>query len=421
MAASAYLASQDLPQQGGSESRGKIYLLIALCTALLLLQCTMTIAAYATKPATIESLPRTSVKHIPLDPEFEFNRLICLRKVQERVIQDIGAILVDGKPYVYLDIPMHMNLGDVWIWHGTHVALATHGQFPLVTDKKLERNITSARTQLGSDGIALWHGGGNFGDVWRGTSLIRNDAVQQLPNNKIVFLPQSLNYTKMQNVKHDNAIFQAHNKTLFMFRDYTSLQFSLENFPGKPVKYVPDMAFANGPQTPSANPIIDVILLLRRDKEATPHQKNESLNILRAANLTFEVWDFPVLGFPVKLEKDNKTLMYNYTTIYPKQRINIPYNNRHAFMGTRTQMANRLFSRGRLVITDRLHASIISTLMGKPVIYLDNIYKKITNVRGALANQFSECTDQNLHARHVETLVQAVKLAVQIFDGSVKM
>jgi hypothetical protein len=59
--------------------------------------------------------------------------------------------------------------------------------------------------------------------------------------------------------------------------------------------------------------------------------------------------------------------------------------------------------------------------MGKPVIYLDNIYKKITNVRSALANQFSECTDQNLHARHVETLVQAVNLAVQIFDGSVKM
>ncbi len=244
-----------------------------------------------------------------------------------------------------------------------------------------------------------------------------------MKDNDLIFLPQSLHYSRAATAKTDNITFQTNDRTLFMFRDFPSLQFSLSNFTGKRAKYVPDMAFTLGPQTPSTKPVVDVILLLRSDKEKVIkiNDKKAALKKLSSARISHEVWDFPIFGFPLKLLSDNKTVVYNYTTIYPKQFHSESYPHRHAFMGLRTQMANNVFSRGRLVITDRLHASIMCTLMGKPVIYLDNTYKKISNVRSALAKEFSECTDENLHARHAANLVEAADLVLKILDGSMKI
>jgi pyruvyl transferase EpsO len=321
-----------------------------------------------------------------------------------------------------MDLPMHSNLGDVFIWQGSQVVLEARGQFPLVADNRLERNVAKILPQL-RNGVVLFQGGGNFGDLWRDSTNFRNRAVKQIKDNDLIFLPQSLNYTKPTLVKSDNTTYQLNNRTLFMFRDYPSLNYSLQHFTNKPAMYVPDMAFILGPQTLVARPIVDIVLLLRLDQETTVKldQRNTALNTLAESGVSFEVWDFPILGFPLKLEKDNKTVIYNYTKVYPKQLNTLSHNSRHSFLGHRTQMANNLFSRGRLIITNRLHATIFTTLMGKPVIYLDNTYKKITNVRGALAKEFHECSDQNLHARHTVTLLQAVELALQVLDGSVKL
>ncbi len=444
LAVSAYYSSLDPPQPNGSnESRSKLYILLAFCALLLLFQCSLVVVANAKQTVSPVSLtPMTRVKSlqpIQLDPEYELNRLICLRKVRERVLHEVGSRIKDGEPLAYMDWPMHWNLGDILIWQGTQAVLETRGQFPIVTDDIADRNITRANqvfeikstinqadlfiAKLLRNGAALLHGGGNFGDLWPDNANFRLDAVNGLKDNELIFLPQSIHYRKEEVMKTHNTTFQKHDKTLFMLRDYPSLNYSRVNFTGKPAMYVPDMAFAMGPQTPSANPIVDVIFLLRLDKERVVKldQRKFAYEKLAKAKVSYEVWDFPIFGFPLKLAPDNKTAVYDYTKVYPKQLNKVPHNTRHAYLGFRTQMANNLFSRGRLVITDRLHASIMSTLMGKPVIYLDNSYKKITNVRGALAQEFYECTDENLHARHVSTLTEAADLALNILNGSVKI
>lgn len=271
--------------------------------------------------------------------------------------------------------------------------------------------------------MVFLQGGGNFGDLWRDSTNFRNYACKEVKNNDLIFLPQSLHYTRPANMKVDNATFQMHNRTLFMFRDYPSLNYSRQYFINKPAMYVPDMAFGLGPQTPTSVPAVDILLLLRLDKEKTVKldQRKAALKTLADSGVSYEVYDFPINGFPLKLEKDNKTVIYNYTTIYTKHLTKLKNNNRHDFLNVRTHMANNLFSRGRVIITDRLHASIFSTLLGRPLVYLDNSYKKITNVRGALAKEFSECSDLNLHARHVPTITGAVQMALDILSGSVKI
>jgi pyruvyl transferase EpsO len=190
-------------------------------------------------------------------------------------------------------------------------------------------------------------------------------------------------------------------------------------FPGKPAIYVPDMAFMLGPQTPNVEPVVDVILLLRTDKEGVIKQdaRKTALKKLDDEGVSYEVWDFPVAGFPSKIAKDNKTVIYDYRTIYPKQILVQNHNHRHAYFEHRMQMGNNVLSRGRMVVTDRLHASIMSALLGIPHIYMDNSYKKITNVRGSLAKEIPICTDENLHAQHAPSIIEAVDLALKRIKG----
>lgn len=82
-----------------------------------------------------------------------------------------------------------------------------------------------------------------------------------------------------------------------------------------------------------------------------------------------------------------------------------------AMYNYRTQLGNTLLSRGRVVITDRLHASIMATLIDRPVVYIDNSYKKLTRIRRGLEKVVPECSDVVLNAHYAESLTQAVKIA----------
>jgi len=42
--------------------------------------------------------------------------------------------------------------------------------------------------------------------------------------------------------------------------------------------------------------------------------------------------------------------------------------------------AVRTLSRGRIVVTDRLHAAVLGTLLGLPVIAMDNSYGKVSSI-----------------------------------------
>jgi hypothetical protein len=145
MAASAYWSSLDPPQPDGSrKSYGKLYMLLFFCMVLLLFQCTIVVlnnAVTFVPPATVQTNIASGLPPIRLDPEFEFNRLICLRKVRERGLHEVGSRIRDGEPVSFMDLPMHSNLGDVFIWQGTQGVLEARGQFPLVSDNRLERNI----------------------------------------------------------------------------------------------------------------------------------------------------------------------------------------------------------------------------------------------------------------------------------------
>ena len=78
-----------------------------------------------------------------------------------------------------------------------------------------------------------------------------------------------------------------------------------------------------------------------------------------------------------------------------------------------------MFSSSRVVITDRLHASILAFLLHKPHVYLDQSYGKIRLTREVAFNTSTFCQDRGrLRFHQAEEFKQAVSLAVEMLKIS---
>ena len=71
-----------------------------------------------------------------------------------------------------------------------------------------------------------------------------------------------------------------------------------------------------------------------------------------------------------------------------------------------------MYSSSRVVITDRLHASILAFLLHKPHVYLDQSYGKIRLTREVAFNTSTFCQDRvRLRYEQAEDMRQAISLA----------
>lgn len=281
-------------------------------------------------------------------------------------------------------------------------------------------------------GVVFSCGGGNFGDLYDPDQTFRLNLVRNLPNVDIVFLPQSISYTKPANVEKHNNVFKNHKHLTMMLCDYDSLQFARVNFPNVTSVYVPDLALLLGPMLPNSEPVVDILFLIRNDIEGVLSMsaagcpsvtgvtnlfltdRTRAMEIARQHQLSAELWDFPIDGFPNRTAKDTGELMWDYRQIYPGRLLTTNMPSSEAMTSYRVLLGNSLMSRGRVVVTDRLHASIMSTLIDRPVVYLDNSYKKLTKVRASLKQTIAECTDAVLNAQFANTIQEAVRLASEV-------
>lgn len=73
-------------------------------------------------------------------------------------------------------------------------------------------------------------------------------------------------------------------------------------------------------------------------------------------------------------------------------------------------------SQGRVIISDRLHASIMSVLMGKPHVIINEKYKKIYNTRESAFYGISECSPDNLRGYYANNVEEAIDIAISILN-----
>ena len=76
-----------------------------------------------------------------------------------------------------------------------------------------------------------------------------------------------------------------------------------------------------------------------------------------------------------------------------------------------------MYAGGRVLITDRLHASILAFLLHKPHVYVDQMYGKITRTRDVAFKASEKCRNiKEMKYRIANNLEEAVEMAEDLLE-----
>lgn len=285
----------------------------------------------------------------------------------------LDPLIPRDEPLVLLDFPQAPNVGDSLIWLGELAYLKRSGHRApsyTCTDITYERGELAARV---GKGTILLSGGGNFGDLYPTHQALREQVISDFPNNRIVQLPQSIHFESGATLERAARVMDRHPALTLLLRERTSLEIARKHFRA-PTQLCPDMAFALGPLQRPAPATQPVVWLSRADKEsATTHPLRET----HGARPVDWVHDdaLMVVRFNRLLTRNVRHRQALRPLLMPLLGPTYPPLLRH-----RLERGCRTLAAGHVVATNRLHAYILSLLMGIPHFMTDNSYGKVSGV-----------------------------------------
>lgn len=401
------------------------------------------------------------------DP-FILQRHQCLQAVRDRHLEIFGrfAKKEEKSTVLLVDPAYHSNVGDHMLTIGElefikkSLSVPDPVQCHYIQANYFYPDCTSVIEEHSSDSgkkLALWHAGGNWGDLWRDAQNFRISSFRTILENEfqVISMPQSLFYENEylkendvfdikanialglglaveeeepldledhedgfveQNTEFDDIDFNhkppwlksvntsrldtvegqklAHSRVFFTWREKESYEEALKLYPFVTNLLVPDIAFQLGPygpirRHPAKN--VDILLFLRADKESTVEsERYDSFiqSIIPKQNLTFRIVDW----------SDRRDIFAAKDTFF-------------------TETSIELLSLGKVVVCDRLHAAILSYLIGLPFVYIDQVSGKITKTLNGAFGDMEECRDgENARWAKASNLEEALVTAAEFID-----
>lgn len=261
---------------------------------------------------------------------------------------------------VLLNIPSHGNLGD-------HLIAKAELKFfednfkdydvLCFTTADLYYSVRLTLSCVKREDIVCITGGGFLGSIWPNEEYRIRKIVKLLPNNKIIFFPQTVFYAEdehsQQMLKETTDIYQKHHKLYFFARDTASCNLCREKlFSDKRenVFLVPDMALYLNFECDSKRK--NILFCLRKDREKTSDSE--------------------------KIVDTLKTMVSDDAVLYTDTVV--PYTVKMSQQENEIKKKIKEFASAKLVVTDRLHGMIFAAISGTPVIAMDNVSKKVKQV-----------------------------------------
>ncbi|BBI31802.1 polysaccharide pyruvyl transferase family protein [Cohnella abietis] len=286
-----------------------------------------------------------------------FQTMECIK--QELAI--IAKVIPRGSQIVYLDYPVYDNIGDLLIMKGTEAFFSDYG---IKVRKRYSYVNFRSNLKVPEDWIIVCQGGGNFGDTYPHHQQLREKAVKAFPRNRIVILPQTIYFKDAIEERRSLQCFSTHSDLHLFVRDnnsYLTASCLIDN-----VYLSPDMAHQLYPlpSTPSKTKL--KLALLRNDKEV--RQQEVSISYDRALDWPqlFSAWDHWFIKQMIRFYSLDRRV----GNIIPLQPL--WYFLANKYIGR----AVALFNQYDQIVTSRLHGHILSCLMDKPNLLLDNSYGK---------------------------------------------
>lgn len=259
----------------------------------------------------------------------------------------------DGARIILMDVPTHSNLGDRAISEAEIQYINAN-----IRDKKLcvfthmdclcYGKIISKYVK--KEDIILVQGGGFIGSLWEREHKVVLSLLKNYYQHKMVILPQTIYFYKEDRKLKEQFVAVANNcKNLtIIVREKKSYDFLVENNVQCNKLLTPDMVLNIYYENKSNKRNGKILICSRKDKEKT-QDFNEIFKSLTKAGYSFDFTDTICEGKII----DGKKAVY--------EKLNE-------------------FSKYSLVITDRLHAMIFSTVTGTACIAFDNLSKKVSGV-----------------------------------------
>jgi pyruvyl transferase EpsO len=296
-------------------------------------------------------------------------------------LRRILDIVPPSTPVVYIDYPVHGNVGDLMIHAGADSFLEDYdydivGRFSAhdltsVSENKLRKRIHQVDRSVAKGATIILHGGGNVGDLWPHHQTLRELLIRRYRDAPIVFFPQSVHFKDPAARAKSAEVLRQHRNVHFFVRDKESLEFA-----GKecdcPAEVLPDMAhylwkhrmFDDSARIPADGTLVQ----RRRDKEAAQPPQPDAFDwedlrgvIDRAAQKALVHW--------YRIDRPLSDAIPNWWSWYK----------------LRDHLIGRAvvrFSRYEMIETDRLHGMILGALLGKQVRFSDNCYGKLSRYFG---------------------------------------
>lgn len=330
-----------------------------------------------------------------------------MEKPLAKTIQDVLNPLIPGdRPIALFDFPNHSNVGDSAIWLGElHYLQSRRLSSSVIFMADIATTRVRPLPTLPSDCIVLIHGGGNFGDLWPDHQRLRERLTERYKNQRVIQLPQSIHFEDFVAAEHSRNTFSTHKDFHLIVRDNTSLSIAQSLYDCN-IHLCPDMALHLGSWPRPKPPSHDIFALLRTDKEKRGLSATDSA---KSHDIAVDDW---IIEHPSSVMRID-SFLHGLEANYPNH-FTVPQPLRRKLY---TQLAKQRMTRGclqlaagRVVISDRLHAHILCTLMGIPHVVLDNSYRKIGNFRDAWKTGEHLC-------RSATTLTEAIEFAREIIGN----
>ncbi|MBK0002096.1 polysaccharide pyruvyl transferase family protein [Erwinia sp. S38] len=300
----------------------------------------------------------------------------------------IDDVVPPGSKVVYLDIPLHLNVGDLLIYKGTEQFFKEKKYQVLArrTDQSSMKFLKENKN-LPKDVIILLHGGGNFGDLYGHHQRLREQVVLDFPNHKVVYLPQTVHFKDPEEQRKSASIISQHKNLTIFCRDTRSQQILKEQFCDN-VFLCPDMAHSLWgvfPTQVKENIKKDTLWMIRKDIEETNLSSLEGKPDISQ----YEDWkdictnkDRNAMRILINLEKVNKSVS---SGVVPVSKIWGSYTDKLV------DRVNEYFMSHDLVVTSRMHGHILCCLLGVKTKLLDNSYGKNSTYFDAWTQYVPDC------------------------------
>jgi exopolysaccharide biosynthesis predicted pyruvyltransferase EpsI len=325
----------------------------------------------------------------------------------EKTLEDVFSRWIPrGGQVALLDIPTHTNVGDHAITLGELAHLRRSGTRLNYLCTLHDYSPARLRERLG-DGVILIHGGGNLGDLWPHHQRFRERVLADFPGVRVVQLPQSIKFQDDASLEQARRAFGTHPDFTLLVRDGDALSFAEQHFDCR-VELCPDSAFALGSQARRRQPDLDVLVLARTD-----HETSDPLAVEVPGSIETSDW----LGDTSLRFRALRSVGGEFGAKSRKARVAfaaaspIVRGAYEALAKDRLEFGLSVLSRGRAVLTDRLHGHILCVLLGIPHVIRDTGYGKIAGFHRAWTAGMPGICVRETHEEALETALELARRA----------